>query len=151
MDSKLNKPQTLQQDSYKMTFASGLLLTCFLAYKLQNRSTHLCVLILTSPLVVICFPVILLISKVRGRSQTTLTRFCPLLTSSCTLGVHGLIFSCTPTGVPWCQKIHKNILQTNLLSQCANIQPILNELQKTSQSLFALRSFSIAVFLMKHH
>ena len=53
-----------------MTLASGLLLTCFLAYKLQKRPTHLCVLILISPLVVISFPVVLFISKVRDRSQT---------------------------------------------------------------------------------
>ena len=49
-----------------MTLASGLLLTCFLAYKIQKRPTQLCLLILISPLLVICFPVILFISKVRG-------------------------------------------------------------------------------------
>ena len=57
-----------------MTLALGLLLTFFLAYKLRNRSTHLCVLMLTSPIVVISFPVILFVSKVRGRLQTMLTR-----------------------------------------------------------------------------
>ena len=81
MDSKFHTPQTFQQDLYKMIFASGLLLTCFLAYKLQKRPSQLCVLILISPLVVISFPVILFISKVRGRSQTTFTIFCLLLTT----------------------------------------------------------------------
>ena len=45
---------------------------------------------------------------------------------------HGLVVR--PQGCQWCQKIHKNILQINLLSYCANIQPILKKLQKTSRS-----------------
>ena len=45
---------------------------------------------------------------------------------------HGLVVR--PQGSQGCQKIHKNILQINLLSYCANIQPILKKLQKTSRS-----------------
>ena len=45
---------------------------------------------------------------------------------------HGLVVR--PQGCQGCQKIHKNILQINLLSYCANIQQILKKLQKTSRS-----------------
>ena len=45
---------------------------------------------------------------------------------------HGLVVH--PQGCLGCQKIHKNILQINLLSYCANIHPILKKLQKTSRS-----------------
>ena len=45
---------------------------------------------------------------------------------------HGLVVR--PQGCQGCQKIHKNILQINLLSYCANIQPILKKLQKTYKS-----------------
>ena len=44
---------------------------------------------------------------------------------------HGLVVC--PQGCQGCQKIHKNILQINLLSYCANIQQILKKLQKTSR------------------
>ena len=45
---------------------------------------------------------------------------------------HGLVVH--PQGCLGCQKIHKNILQMNLLTYCANIQPLLKKLQKTSKS-----------------
>ena len=47
-----------------MTLALGLLLTFFLAMKLQKNPKYLCILVLTSPLVILLFPVIIFITKV---------------------------------------------------------------------------------------
>ena len=49
---------------YKMTLPLGLLLTLFLAIKLRKNPKHLCILVLTTPLVIISFPVIIFITKV---------------------------------------------------------------------------------------
>ena len=47
-----------------MTLALGLFLTFFLAMKLQKTPKYLCILVLTSPLVILLFPVIIFITKV---------------------------------------------------------------------------------------
>ena len=54
----------LPQDLYEMTLGLGLLLTLFLAMKLRKNPKYLCILALTTPLVIILFPVIIFITKV---------------------------------------------------------------------------------------